>query len=90
VALSSNLYFGQVLLNTSLSVAYHRFHLMNVTRLAVIATTLAFVASVASAPTFDEWTNNGAPDAPHFVIYSDKLLSGTTPSVDKIAGYNVL
>jgi hypothetical protein len=58
--------------------------------LAVIATTLAFVASVASAPTFDEWTNNGAPDAPHFVIYSDKLLSGIMPSVDNIAGYNVL
>jgi hypothetical protein len=59
-------------------------------RLAVIATTLAFVASVASAPTFDEGANIGAPDAPRFVIYSDKFVSGITPSVNKIAGYNVL
>jgi hypothetical protein len=58
-------------------------------RLFIIATTLMStgIALVASAPAFDE---TAARNAPHFVIYSDKFVSSVTPSVNRIAGYNVL
>jgi hypothetical protein len=62
-------------------------------RPAAIIAPLVFIASVVSTPTFDEGVKDYAPDAtaaPRFLIYSDKPMSGITPSVDQIAGYNVL
>jgi hypothetical protein len=65
---------------------------LSFSRLAAIVSALVFIGSVASAPAFDVRAKPEpeATTAPRFVIYSDKFVSGTTPSVDQIAGYNVL
>jgi len=64
---------------------------LSFSRLAVFISALIFVGSVASAPTGQNQTQPkpAAAAAPHFVIYSDKFVSGTTPSVDQVKGYNV-
>ena len=67
--------------------------LFSVFRAAAIITMLVFIACVVSTPTVDEGVKDYTPEAtavPRFLIYSDKLVGGVTPSVDQIAGYNVL
>ena len=67
--------------------------LFPVFRPAAITTALVFIASVVSTPTVDKGVKKYALEAtaaPHFLVYSDKPISGVTPPVDQIAGYNVL
>jgi hypothetical protein len=67
--------------------------LFSIFRPATIIATLVFIASVMSTPTFDDSVKDyalNATAAPRFLIYSDLFISGTTPSVNKVAGYNVL
>jgi len=64
---------------------------LSFSRLAVMASALVFIGSATSAPAFEERAKPepAATAAPRFVIYSDKFVSGTTPSVNQIAGFNV-
>lgn len=61
-------------------------------RIAAAITAIACVGSSLAAPALDARAKNTqiASKAPHFVIYSDSYVSGTTPDVSDVAGYNVL
>lgn len=61
-------------------------------RLAIAASALLFVGSVAAAPALDTRAKPkaAAAAAPHFVIYGDQWISTGLPSVDQVKGYNVL
>ncbi|KZP24588.1 glycoside hydrolase family 18 protein [Athelia psychrophila] len=63
-------------------------------RLAAAITAIACVGSSLAAPLIDARAKPSTETqissaAPHFVIYSDSFVSGTTPDVSAVAGYNV-
>lgn len=62
-------------------------------RLAAAISALVFLGSALAAPAVDARSKPTAAvsnAAPHFVIYSDDFVTGTTPDVSTIQGYNVL
>ncbi|KZP24609.1 glycoside hydrolase family 18 protein [Athelia psychrophila] len=61
-------------------------------RIAAAVTAIACVGSSLAAPVIDARASNStqpSSKAPHFVIYSDEYVTGTTPNVSAVAGYNV-
>ncbi|KZP31615.1 glycoside hydrolase family 18 protein [Athelia psychrophila] len=62
--------------------------------IAAAIATVACLSSALAAPVIDAREKAAAntqisSPAPHFVIYSDSLQTGTTPDVSEVAGYNV-
>lgn len=62
-------------------------------RIAAAVIAIACVGSSLAAPVIDPRASNStqpSSKAPHFVIYSDEYVTGTTPNVSVVEGYNVL